>query len=122
MSFNNSHVLVIDDNKDILFIIESMLKLKGYTVSTKENGQNLKDLIFALSPNIILMDMLLKDGDGRQICQNLKADNGLASIPIVMLSAHPDAKKECLASGANYFLEKPFDMEDLYKAVAHVLT
>ncbi|MDQ6904316.1 MAG: response regulator [Bacteroidota bacterium] len=122
MSFKNSHVLVIDDNEDILFIIESMLKLKGYTVSTKENGDDLKDFIFALSPNIILMDMILKEGDGRKICQNLKADKGLSAIPIVMLSAHPDAKQECLASGANYFLEKPFDMQELYQAVSHVLS
>ncbi|MEO8413443.1 MAG: response regulator [Ginsengibacter sp.] len=121
MALKNSHILLIDDNEDILFMMRAMLKLKGYSVSIEENIGNLETSILNLSPDIILMDMLLYGEDGRDICRNLKANEAFSRIPIVMISAHPDAKAECLAAGADYFLEKPFEMKDLYKSVSMVL-
>ena len=122
MALKNSHILLIDDNEDILFMMRAMLKLKGYSVSIEENIQNLEASILTLSPDIILMDMLLCGEDGREICRNLKANVAFSHIPIVMISAHPDAKTECIAAGADYFLEKPFEMKELYKSVAMVLS
>ena len=122
MSAKNLHILVIDDNEDILFMLQAMLKLKEYKVSIKDNIENLESDIEAMSPEIILMDMLLCGADGREICKRLKANLNFSNIPIVMISAHPQAKAECLRAGANYFLEKPFDMKDLYHAVSTVLS
>jgi len=118
MNATNSHILVIDDNEDILFMIEAMLNISGYKVSTRENVDNIETVVKELAPNLILMDMLLSGADGREVCAQLKANATLSHIPIIMLSAHPHAKAECLAAGADYFLSKPFDMDDLLKMVA----
>ena len=122
MTVKPSHILVLDDNDDILFMLQSMLRLKEYKVSVKNNVENLESFIRDLSPGVILMDMLLCGADGREICKRLKADLAFSYIPIIMISAHPQAKAECLKAGASYFLEKPFEMKDLYHAVSDVLS
>jgi CheY-like chemotaxis protein len=111
------HLLVIDDNEDILFMLQAMLQHKGYQVSVKENTSNIEKFITELNPDIILMDMLLSGADGREVCRHIKSADALSQIPVIMLSAHPQAKAECLAAGANYFLEKPFEMEDMFRVV-----
>lgn len=117
MTTEQLHILVIDDNEDILFMLKAMLQFKGYKISTKDNTHQLEQSITELSPDIILMDMLLSGADGREICRQLKSNHQFASIPIIMLSAHPHARTECLAAGANYFVEKPFEMNDLFQVV-----
>ena len=59
------------------------------------------------------MDMLLSGTDGTDICRRLKQDNKLSLVPILMFSAHPNAKDACLAAGADDFISKPFEMNDL---------
>jgi CheY-like chemotaxis protein len=117
MTTDQLHILVIDDNEDILFMLQAMLQYKGYKIYTKDNTNQLEQNIAELSPDIILMDMLLSGADGREICRQLKSNEQFASIPIIMLSAHPHARTECLAAGANYFVEKPFEMNDLFQVV-----
>ncbi|MEI9956157.1 MAG: response regulator [Ferruginibacter sp.] len=122
MPLKKFHVLVIDDNEDILFMLKAMLNFKGYTVSVKENTDDLENFITTLSPSIIIMDMLLSGADGREICKQIKATPSLSSIPILMISAHPQAKEECIAAGANYFLAKPFEMNDIFQTLATALS
>jgi CheY-like chemotaxis protein len=114
-------VLIIDDNIDILFMLKAMLSMKGYSVATKENTDNLENTLKTIAPGVIIMDMLLSGADGREVCKSLKMDPLFLHIPIIMISAHPQAKEECLASGADYFLEKPFDMYDILDLVANAV-
>ena len=118
---NPSHIMVIDDNEDILYMLQAMLKIKGYKVSIKMNMDNLEQTISELSPDIILMDMLLSGADGREVCKQLKANPAFAAIPIIMISAHPEAKIKCLEAGANFFLEKPFEMSEIFEVVSNAL-
>jgi len=120
MPDNSTHILIIDDNEDILYMLQAMLKLKGYKISIKENIENLELFIKNISPDIIVMDMLLSGADGREVCRRLKSNTGLSYIPIVMISAHPQGKKKCLEAGANFFLDKPFEMNDLFNAITTV--
>ena len=114
--------MIIEDNEDILTMLTAMLQMKGYKVSTKLNHFEIESSIKELAPDAILMDMLLSGVDGREICKLLKAHHdGLAKIPVIMISAHPNAKKECLEAGADYFLEKPFDMEVFFKLIEKAL-
>ncbi|MES2774000.1 MAG: response regulator [Bacteroidota bacterium] len=118
MPEHSAHLLIIDDNEDILFMLQTMLQMKGYKVSVKNNMEQLYEYIERVHPDLILMDMLLSGADGREVCKYLKSDGLLASIPVIMISAHPNAEKECLEAGANYFLGKPFEMIDLSATVA----
>jgi DNA-binding response OmpR family regulator len=122
MTAGKSHILIIEDNEDILNMLKAMLEMKGYSVSTRLNVFEVEASIKELAPDAILMDMLLSGVDGREICKLLKAHHDeLAKIPVIMISAHPNAKKECLEAGADYFLEKPFDMEVFFKLIDKAL-
>jgi len=111
------HIAVIDDNEDILSMLQVMLQHKGYKVTTNTSPDNIELFIKETSPDIILMDMLLSGADGREICRHIKANASFAHIPVIMLSAHPQAQVDCLAAGANYFIGKPFEMSEFFKTV-----
>ncbi len=122
MTSNKDHVLVIEDNEDIVLMLRTMLEMKGYQVSTRMNVADPLELIMELKPDVVLTDMLLSGADGREICKLIKGSgDAIARIPVIMISAHPNAKKECLAAGADHFLEKPFDMGVFFKTVEKAL-
>ena len=118
----NPKVLIIDDNEDILFMLKSMLQLKEYIVFTKETADDVELFIEELAPDVILMDMLLSGADGRDICMKVKANRLIASIPIVMMSALPNAKEMCLEAGVDYFVAKPFEMGEMFNAIAKAVS
>jgi DNA-binding response OmpR family regulator len=122
MSNMPAKILVIDDNEDILTMTKIMLEIKGYHVATKSNTVQLEDFIKEFMPDLIIMDMLLSGADGREICKSLKEKADLAHISILMISAHPHAKQECLASGADYFLGKPFEIQEFFQTVEKALS
>jgi DNA-binding response OmpR family regulator len=117
----NPKILIIDDNEDILFMLKAMLQLKEYKVFTKETADNIESYVQELHPDVILMDMLLSGADGREVCKLLKANTVISSIPVVMMSALPNAKKMCMEAGTDYFIGKPFEMRDMFDAISDAL-
>ncbi len=116
-----TRILIIDDNEDIVFMLKAMLTLKGYMVDVKTNTTKLGEHLIDIRPDIILMDMLLSGSDGRDVCKKLKANKAFSDIPIIMISAHPTAKEDCLKAGADFFLAKPFDMKNLFAQVQEAM-
>lgn len=111
------NILVVDDEKDIRSMIKIVLDFHGYSVVTAESEEQLMELLSADKPRLIILDMLLSGVDGCDICRRLKTDAQTASIPILMFSAHPNAEAMCGAAGADVFLAKPFEMNDLIQKV-----
>ncbi len=108
-------ILVVDDDPDILDALRFLLEDAGYEVKTTEKGEyaeNLPDTNGGL-PDVIILDVLLSGKDGRLICQKLKSQEDTKLIPIIMISAHPNAKQSVKAVGADDFIAKPFDMDEL---------
>jgi len=113
-------ILVVDDDPDILDALRFMLEDSGYEVKTSEKGEyaeNLHDTNGGL-PDVIILDVLLSGKDGRLICQKLKSQEETQRIPIIMISAHPNAKQSVSAVGADDFMAKPFDMDELLATIA----
>lgn len=112
------NILVIDDDKDILDAITFVLESDGYSVTTSEKGDYAENLIFQQHlPDLIILDVLLSGKDGRVICKKLKSQKETKSIPIIMVSAHPNAEKTVKEAGADSFLAKPFDIESLLENI-----
>jgi DNA-binding response OmpR family regulator len=110
-------VLVIDDDPDILDAIQMTLESEGYeTVVTQKAEEGLLQANDG-SPDLIILDMLLSGHDGRTIVQHLKSTDKTKAIPLLMISAHPDAELRTKAVGANAFLAKPFDIFQLVETV-----
>jgi DNA-binding response OmpR family regulator len=111
-------VLVVDDDNDILDVIRIILEDEGYEVSTLDNAKNVLDELTGNVPDLILLDVMLGGIDGRDVCKSLKANMVFKTIPIVMISAshnlsgflHQDG-------GADGFIAKPFDIDDLVGVV-----
>ena len=107
-------VLIIDDNADILELLTMIMELEGLEVISSQNGMETEKLVEQHSPDIILLDVLLGNIDGRYVCHIIKSNHKSAHIPIIMISASHKAKS--LQQGyckPDDFISKPFDMDDL---------
>jgi CheY-like chemotaxis protein len=114
-------ILIIDDDADILLVLASVVEDAGYQVTAIDRSDYLEQIDAGALPDLILLDMLLSGQDGRQIARRLKGQAATRRIPIVMLSAHPDAQREALEAGADAFLAKPFDVDALLATIAAYL-
>jgi len=114
-------ILVLDDDPDICIMIKMVLDYYGYDAMDAENEENARKIISSNHVDLLIMDMLLSGVDGTDICRRLKKDKETSSIPILMFSAHPTAKETCLAAGADDFISKPFEMNDMMEKISFFL-
>lgn len=110
-------ILVVDDDTDILSVMEILLTMKGFEVQVTSKGENTFPKIESFKPDLILLDVLISGHDGRVICKKLKSDKETSHIPVIMFSAHPGAAASIAEYGANDFIAKPFDVNNLMKKV-----
>jgi DNA-binding response OmpR family regulator len=118
----NIDIVILDDNRDISFMMESIFKYAGFTAQACGSRDQLFSLLAVSLPRLILMDMLLAGADGKDICKELKTNTSTQHIPVMMISAHPDAEKACKDAGADEFLEKPFEIDMLLKKTRSLIS
>jgi len=116
-----SLILVLDDDPDICLMIKMVLDYYGYDAMDAENEENAIKIISSNQVDLVIMDMLLSGADGTDICRRLKLNKETSSIPILMFSAHPTAKETCIAAGADDFISKPFEMNDMMEKISFFL-
>jgi DNA-binding response OmpR family regulator len=112
-----SKVLVIDDDKDILVVVDILLTMHDHTVKTIFKAEDTLDEIKKFKPDIILLDVDLGGHDGREICKLLKNIREIKNIPVILFSASPELERSHIECGANDFLSKPFDISELINKV-----
>jgi CheY-like chemotaxis protein len=117
MNTSAKRILIVEDDPDITFVLVALLEEVGYAVSTAERGEELAHLDTSALPDLIVLDLYLSGLDGRQIARQLKGQEATRQIPIVMLSAHPDAPQDAKDAGADAFLAKPFDLDMVLQTV-----
>ena len=117
-----SRILVVDDDIDILSVMEILLTMKGFEVEVTAKGENTFQKIDTFRPDLILLDVLISGHDGRTICKQLKSNEATKHIPVIMFSAHPGAAATIADYGANDFIAKPFDVNNLIQKVNTQLT
>jgi DNA-binding response OmpR family regulator len=114
-------LLVVDDEPDILEFLRVILEEEGYDVVTSDKGEYLEQLRNRGLPDLILVDILLSGKDGREVVKYLKSQEATKHIPVIMFSAHPSAEETARASGAEDFLAKPFEIDELLAKVTRYL-
>ena len=112
-----SRILVVDDDLDILVVMEILLTMKGFSVEVTPKWESTFEKVDSFKPDLILLDVLISGNDGRTICKQLKSQDGTRNIPIIMFSAHPSAAASIAEYGADDFIAKPFDVNDLIDKV-----
>lgn len=109
-------VLLVENDSNIREIITVILTEEGYEISSLCSGAGLFDLITIFEPDVILLDVIRTTLEGTALCRAIKAAEGTAHIPVIVLSTHPKAEvtKEICADDV---VSKPFDLKDVVTAV-----
>lgn len=112
-------VLIVDDEPSILMSLEFLMHKEGYEVFVARNGAEALDIINKQSLDIIILDIMMPDVDGYEVCQLVKANHSTAHIKIIFLSAKskPEDIAKGLEMGADMYLTKPFSTRTLVKKV-----
>lgn len=110
-------VLIIEDDEGIIEAMQLAIEMLGYSVKTLSKGDTVVQTVIEFKPDVIMLDLLLSGMDGKEICKKLKSTPETSHVPVIMLSAHPTAKLSAKEAGADYFLPKPFDVNELLDKV-----
>jgi DNA-binding response OmpR family regulator len=111
-------ILVVDDEPDILEFLQVILQEEGYIVVATDKGVFVETLHNGSLPDLIILDVLLSGKDGREIARRLKSQEETRHIPLIMFSAHPGAESTARAAGADDFLAKPFEIDELLSKIS----
>jgi DNA-binding response OmpR family regulator len=111
-------LLIVDDNEDIVEILQISFEARGYEVIKLYSGQNFIENVKQDLPDLILLDIFLGGINGIDLCRELKANESLKDIPVIMLSAHGKKDDVLKESQADNFIPKPFDIYQLSDIVA----
>jgi len=106
-------VFIFDDNTDILELCTFILEDAGYEIKTSSTSNNIIDQVTAYIPDIIFMDNWLPDVGGIEATRELKNHAQLKTIPVIYFSANNDVMSLADQAGADGYLSKPFDIQEL---------
>lgn len=122
MNNRDKKIIIFDDDEDILSICTFILEEQGWIVSAFADCNNIIERVLAIMPDVILMDNWIPDDGGIIATQKLKQNETLKSIPIIYFSANSDIASLANHAGAESYLAKPFDLEELERVINTVLT
>lgn len=116
-------ILAVDDEEDIRELIRFNLEKDGYSVEVAESGEKALEKAFAISPDIILLDLMLPGIDGLEVAKKLKADPATEAVPIIMLTAKGEEADIVigLEMGADDYITKPFSTRVLAARIKAIL-
>jgi len=117
------HILIVDDEPNIVLSLEFLMKKEGYIVRSAGDGEEAMQAIAEKTPDLILLDVMMPKKDGYELCQELRTDTAWKEIKIIMLTAKGrDVEREKgLALGADDYITKPFATQEVVKKVKSLL-
>lgn len=114
-------IIIFDDDEDILSICNYILEEQGWDVYTYTDCNDIIEKVSGIIPDVILMDNWIPDAGGIVATQTLKKHDNLKHIPVVYFSANSDIQILADHAGAETYLAKPFDLEELERVINTVL-
>jgi two-component system phosphate regulon response regulator PhoB len=119
----NGKIFIIEDETSIIKLVQHNLEKEGFIVSSSENGNEGLKQLKKFEPNLLLLDWMLPDLSGIEICKNIRKDNKFKTLPIIMLTAkgEEEDKIKGLESGVDDYLTKPFSYKELLARIKAVL-
>ena len=117
-------ILVADDEPSILLSLQFLLQKAGYEVRLAHNGEEVLQAVEQSTPDLLLLDAMMPQRDGYDVCQTIRADPRWTSLPIIMLTANSRdvERQKGMALGATDYVTKPFSTRDLVATVRKHLT
>ncbi|MFD1911428.1 response regulator transcription factor [Halodurantibacterium flavum] len=120
---NRKRVLVVEDEDNIAVALDYLISREGYDRDRVASGAEALDRIRATRPDLVLLDVMLPEVSGYEICQAVRMDPGLGDVKILMMTARGSAmeRRKGLALGADGFISKPFELAELRAEVRRML-
>ena len=119
---NYKNILVIEDNHAILDVITLILQSEAYKVSGLSKSANFMDHIDEFNPDLLILDIMLPDADGRVLLQELRLNERTRHIPVLMISArYTKENLQNVEFKPDAFVAKPFDIDDLLDQIEGLL-
>ncbi len=117
------HILIVDDEPNIVLSLEFLMRKRGYTVTTASDGEEALRLVDEHKPDLVLLDVMMPRMDGYQVCEVLRGRDDLKDLRIIMLTAKGrDVEREKgLSMGADEYITKPFSTQEVVTRVEQVL-
>lgn len=117
-------ILIVDDDVEIVTLIQDMLERDGrFEVRTANNGFDAGMMVKEYHPDLIVLDVMLPDINGKEVCQRVRNDKTMDDVRIICISGMVEENRiqDLRNSGADEFLAKPFDVDVLQKNICHLL-
>jgi len=114
-------ILVVEDDKIISRLLKTLFELEGYQAVVVPRPDDVMPTARQVKPALVLMDLHVSHGDTLSVLREMRADEALKTVPVVMTSGM-DRSEECLAAGADAFLLKPFRPSEVLTTVADLVT
>jgi CheY-like chemotaxis protein len=121
MNYQNKKIVIFDDDEDIISICSYILEEQGWKVQAFTDCNDIAQKVSSILPDVILMDNWIPDDGGIIATQTLKKNEDLKHIPVVYFSANSDIELLANHAGAETYLAKPFDLEELERVINAVL-
>jgi len=116
--------LIVDDDEELVELIRDVLESDGrFEVRVANNGFDAGMMVKEYHPDVIVLDVMLPDINGKEVCQRVRSDSNLDDVKIICISGMVETDKiaELRQAGANDFLQKPFEVEKLVERMCHLL-
>lgn len=118
---DNNKILVVDDDSGIGEMLKTLLEYYGYEVTVTAKPEDTEKLIVEKQIDLVMLDMLISGVNGTDVCRSIRNNPETFETPVIMMSALHDAGIKCREAGADDFIAKPFEMEDLTLKIREVL-
>ena len=117
-------VLIVDDEQETRELLRLMLEFAGYDIYEAVDGLDALEKVKLVQPDVILLDVMMPNMDGLEVCRRLRSQAATADLPIIMVSAkiQVEAIREGLDAGATRYLTKPVSRANLVETIREVVT
>lgn len=116
-------ILIVDDDRQITFFLEKLLQIEGYQPTALNDSTQTISTAKLIKPDLFILDLMMPEPNGFELCRMLRADNEFKDTPIVIITAMDDSDSKAIAfvAGANDFITKPFRPDELANRMRELL-
>jgi two-component system, OmpR family, phosphate regulon response regulator PhoB len=116
-------VLIVEDEDNIAIALDYLMTREGYDNDRVSNGADALARIRSMQPDLVLLDVMLPEVSGYEICEGIRLDPDLAAVKVLMMTARGSAieRRKGLALGADGFISKPFELKELRDEVRRLM-